>query len=122
VALGPILPDGEQQIERVHQVVHLREGRVFAVRQGVQSGALSGEVGGGKIVLTNQPMSFARAGPYRQQPSAISVFAVLHGMNAQRIAAFFGEAHSEIANAETLLTGRTLKSLDTARARLGHRS
>jgi hypothetical protein len=61
-----------------------------------------------------EALQFARAAPRRRQPSAIGIFAVLHGMNAQSIAAFFGEAHSEIANAEALLAGRTVKSFGAA--------
>lgn len=50
--------------------------------------------------------------------SAIGILAVLHGMNAQSIAAFFGEAQSEIANAKAPLAGQTAKSFDAARASL----
>ena len=40
-------------------------------------------------------------------------------MDVQGVAAFFGEAHPEIANAEALLTGRILKSFDGACAGFG---
>jgi hypothetical protein len=60
---------------------------------------------GGKAVLR---LVVASAGTWRrqtipghdcQQDSAIGILAVLHGMNAQSIAAFFGEAHSVITDA-----------------------
>jgi len=44
----------------------------------------------------------SRAPGHIVEASAIGILAVLHGMNAQSIDAFFGEAHSEIPNAEAL--------------------
>ena len=47
VAIGLKLAQCEEQIQRAHDVVHLREHRMFAVDHGIGSGALFGEMDDG---------------------------------------------------------------------------
>jgi hypothetical protein len=52
-------------------------------------------------------------------PSAVSILAMVDGMDAEGVVGFFGKADAVVADAEAQLAGLSLELLDVALARVG---